>query len=41
MAQHAKSGRERSIDEVSVIVDSDAHVTESVDQLLPYLEPEE
>jgi hypothetical protein len=41
MAQHAKSGRQRSIDEVSVIVDSDAHVTESVDQLLPYLEPEE
>ncbi|MFB6160582.1 MAG: amidohydrolase family protein [Haloferacaceae archaeon] len=38
MAQHADAGRTRTLDEVDVVVDTDAHVTETVDQLLPYMD---
>lgn len=41
MAQHAESGRTRSLDDLSLVVDADAHVTETVEDLLPYMEQKE
>lgn len=38
MTEHA-AGRARTLEGVDVVVDTDAHVTESVDQLLEYMEP--
>ncbi|WP_227378088.1 amidohydrolase family protein [Haladaptatus halobius] len=38
MTEHSKSGRARSLDDVDLIVDTDAHVTESVDDLVAYME---
>ncbi|ESS07284.1 MAG: putative metal-dependent hydrolase [uncultured archaeon A07HB70] len=38
MTQHA-AGRARTLDSVDAVVDTDAHVTESVDQLLEYMDP--
>jgi len=38
MAQHAEAGRSRTLNAVDVVVDADAHVTESVDQLLEYVD---
>jgi hypothetical protein len=40
MSNHAESGRMRSLDAVDVVVDTDAHVTEGVADLLPYVEEE-
>jgi uncharacterized protein len=38
MAEHPKSGRVRSLDDIDLIVDTDAHVTESIDDLISYIE---
>ncbi|MFB6157659.1 MAG: amidohydrolase family protein [Haloferacaceae archaeon] len=38
MAQHAEAGRMRTLDEVDVVVDTDAHVTEHVNDLLEYMD---
>jgi hypothetical protein len=38
MAQHTEAERLRSLDDVEVVVDTDAHVTESVADLMPYME---
>jgi len=38
MAQHGEAGRIRSLDGVETVVDTDAHVTESVDDMLAYMD---
>jgi predicted TIM-barrel fold metal-dependent hydrolase len=38
MTQHGEAGRLRSLSELELIIDTDAHVTESVDDLLEYMD---